>query len=273
MQTLPAYRSYLSQQYAPKTVRMYWGDVRELSLYLRDKHLQEIRPLDLQQWVATLLDPAGRHLEHRTLNRKRSAVINYFAWLRGIEAITDDPAAGLMNARVQSPLPDYLYDSDVQVLQQAASKDPRTYLLVLLFLESGIKSQELLTLTRSHVDISNTYKPELWIKHNGKATKKDRKVALTPDFTAVYLDYIDRYKIEGALFPFSGRYVRLLFAHLKKLTGIQKTLTPKTLRHTHVVRAYERGEDPQRIFDRIGLAPDSRIEADEMYSRLARRGI
>jgi hypothetical protein len=34
-----------------------------------------------------------------------------------------------------------------------------------------------------------------------------------------------------------------------------------------------RGEDPERIFDRIGLAPDSRKEAHEVYARLARRGI
>ena len=49
MQTLPAYHAYLSQRYAPKTVRMYWGDLRALSVYLRDKQLQEITPLDLQQ--------------------------------------------------------------------------------------------------------------------------------------------------------------------------------------------------------------------------------
>ena len=71
----------------------------------------------------------------------------------------------------------------------------------------------------------------------------------------------------------ADRFVQLLFADLKKQTGISKELTPKTLRHTHVVRAYKRGEDPDRIFERIGLAPDSRKEADEMYSRLARRGI
>jgi hypothetical protein len=65
----------------------------------------------------------------------------------------------------------------------------------------------------------------------------------------------------------------MLFVDLKKQTKIDKELTPKTLRHTHVVRAYRRGEDPDRVFERIGLAPDSRKEADEMYSRLARKGI
>jgi hypothetical protein len=53
----------------------------------------------------------------------------------------------------------------------------------------------------------------------------------------------------------------MLFEELKRETGIEKELTPKTLRHTHVVRAYKRGEGFEIIFDRIGLAPDSRPDA------------
>jgi hypothetical protein len=89
----------------------------------------------------------------------------------------------------------------------------------------------------------------------------------------VYTEYLAKYPIVDALFPFTDRFLQLLFAELKTKTAIEKELTPKTLRHTHVVRAYKRGEDFETIFDRIGLAPDSRQEAEEMYRRLARRGI
>jgi len=71
----------------------------------------------------------------------------------------------------------------------------------------------------------------------------------------VYQRYLAQYRIEDAMFPYTDRFLQLLFAGLKKRTKIAKELTPKTLRHTHVVRAYKRGEDPERIFDRIGLAP------------------
>jgi len=71
----------------------------------------------------------------------------------------------------------------------------------------------------------------------------------------VYQRYLAQYRIEDALFPYTDRFIQLLFADLKKRTRIAKELTPKTLRHTHVVRAYKRGEDPERIFDRIGLKP------------------
>jgi integrase len=188
-------------------------------------------------------------------------------------AITKDPTAPLTNTRIQSPLPDYLYENEIKDIYTKASRDTRMYLLVLLFLETGIKSNELFAITKAHVDISDPYRPEIWIKHSGKETKKDRKVALPPQFVDVYTRYFAEYEIEDTLFPYSNRFIRMLFEDLKKETGIAKELTPKTLRHTHVVRGYRRGESTDSIFDRIGLAPVSRPEADEMYSRLARKGM
>ena len=84
---------------------------------------------------------------------------------------------------------------------------------------------------------------------------------------------IEKYPVEDKLFPFTDRFLRMIFEELKRETGIEKELTPKTLRHTHVVRAYKRGEGFEMIFDRIGLAPDSRPEAEEVYRRLAGKGI
>jgi integrase len=89
----------------------------------------------------------------------------------------------------------------------------------------------------------------------------------------VYTQYLEKYMVEDKLFPFTDRFMRMIFEELKSKTGIDKELTPKTLRHTHVVRAYKRGEGFDSIFERIALAPDSRQEAEEMYKRLASRGI
>jgi site-specific recombinase XerD len=273
MQTLLTFQAFLAEKYAPKTAKMYWGDVRALSLYLRNKKLQDISSHDLQQWIGSLVSPAGKGIERKTVNRKVSAITTYFLWLQGLKAITADPTLVLNNTRIQSPLPDYLYEEEIKTLSAEASTDPRTYLLVLLFLDTGLKSNELFLLTKAHIDISDPYKPELWIKHTGKNTKKDRKVALPARFTAVYTQYVETYSIEEQLFPFTDRFLQMIFANLKQATNIDKELTPKTLRHTHVVRALKRGEDYEQIFDRIGLAPDSRQEAEEMYKRLAGAGI
>jgi integrase/recombinase XerC len=273
-QTLPAYTAFLGGQgYSQSTQEKYFSDIKKFSLFLREKTVGEITTHDIQQWIATLRSKRGERLDRKTVNRKVSAIINYFDWLASVDVLAKNPTATLINTRTQSPLPDYLYEGEIKNLYEKASQDPRTYLLVLLFLETGMKSHELFALTTAHVDLSDPYRPELWIKHTGKETRKDRKVALPANFIEVYHRYVEQYQIEDVLFPSTIRFIQLLFEDLKQRTKITKELTPKTLRHTHVVRAYQRGEEPERIFERIGLAPDSRKEADAVYSRLARRGI
>src|SRR3954464_10188102 len=187
MQTLPAYMAFLGGSgYSASTTEKYFADVRKFSLFLREKKVGEITQHDIQQWIAGLLSKEGEQLDPKTVNRKVSAVINYFVWLSGLGVLEKDPTATLVNARTQSPLPDYLYEDEIKTVYAGASKDVRMYLLVLLFLEAGIKSSELFTLTKAHVDISDPYNPEIWIKHSGKQTKKDRKIALPGQFAEIY---------------------------------------------------------------------------------------
>src|SRR3954463_9961222 len=213
MQTLPTYLAFLGGSgYSASTTEKYFADVRKLSLFLREKKVGEITQHDIQQWTAGLLAKDGEQLDPKTVNRKVSAVINYFGWLSGLGVIERDPTATLVNARTQSPLPDYLYEDEIKAVYAGASKDIRTYLLVFLFLEAGMKSSELFTLTRAHVDISDPYNPEIWIKHSGKQSKKDRKVALPTKFAEVYKEYVEQYLVNDAIFPYTDRFLQLLFA-------------------------------------------------------------
>src|ERR671916_489727 len=228
MQTLVAFQAFVAEKYALKTATMYFGDVRELSIYLKNKKVKDVSSHDLQQWIGSLVSPHGKGIERKTVNRKVSVIITYFLWLQGLGAITRDPTLSLNNARIQLPLPDYLYENEIEILTKEASADPRLYLLVLLFLDTGMKSNGLFLLTKAHVDISDPYNPELWIKHTGKNTKKDRKVALPARFTAVYTKYLETYSIVDQSFPFTDRFLEMMFVELKQATGIDKELTPKT---------------------------------------------
>ena len=55
-----------------------------------------------------------------------------------------EPGEAYTSAARHPPLPDLLFDSEVDKLLAAASNDPRTYLLILLLLETGMKKAELL---------------------------------------------------------------------------------------------------------------------------------
>jgi site-specific recombinase XerD len=91
MQTLVAFQAFVAEKYAPKTASIYFGDVRELSIYLKNKKVKDISSHDLQQWIGSLVSPAGKGIERKTVNRKVSAIITYFLWLQGLGAITADP--------------------------------------------------------------------------------------------------------------------------------------------------------------------------------------
>jgi site-specific recombinase XerD len=226
MQTLPAFLAHLqSSKYAIETTEKYFSDVKKLSLFLREKKVKKITTHDIEQWIGSLINRKGERLDRKTVNRKVSAIITYFQWLLSTGVITDDPTASINNARVLSPMPDFLFETEIKTLYAEASKNARTYLLVFLFLETGMKNSELFSLTKAHIDISDPFNPELWIKHTGKNIKKDRKVALPARFIEAYEQYLEKYPVEDLLFPITDRFVQMVFAELKKQTNIDKELT------------------------------------------------
>src|SRR5947209_2746188 len=146
MKTLPAFLAYLrSSGYSESTTEKYFADVKKFAVFIREKQIGEVTAHDVEQWIGEMVSPRGERLDRKTVNRKVSAIINYFSWLVGLEVIQVNPTEGIQNRRIQAPLPDYLYENEIQTLNQNASQDPRTYLIVLLLLETGMKSSELFT--------------------------------------------------------------------------------------------------------------------------------
>src|ERR687896_2041871 len=116
----------------------------------------------------------------------------------------------IANSKISSLLPEILFEQECQTLLTTASADPRTYLLFLLLLETGIKLEELFALKVSHFDFSNKYAPEMVVKHTGKKEKKSRKLKLPTGIILVFSDYVARYNIDDSLFPYTQRFLRLL---------------------------------------------------------------
>src|SRR5918992_2150633 len=58
MQTLVAFQAFVAEKYAPKTATMYFGDVRELSIYLMNKKVTDVSSHDLQHCIGALVSPS-----------------------------------------------------------------------------------------------------------------------------------------------------------------------------------------------------------------------
>ena len=215
LETLSAYYTYLQSggfsQYTPDD---FTGDVKKFGVYCKDKKIHDITDRDIRSWISFLKTPIprGEGLRAKTVSRKLTALSNYFQWLTTNEVIPADanPMLAIANFRVSSPLPEILFESECTQLLTTASSDPRAYLLFLLFLESGIKLEELFALNVMHFDFSNKYAPEMMIKHTGKKEKKSRKLKLPIEIIPVFNDYVDTYKVDDVLFPYTQRFVRYL---------------------------------------------------------------
>ena len=208
LKTLLAYNTYLrSRGYSKYTPDDFTGDVKKFGLFVKDKKLKDIKVVDIQQWIGEI----KRVMKEKTVSRKISAITNYFNWLTQGKVLAENPAQSIRYIRVTSPLPDILFDEECQKLLAAASTDPRSYLLVLLLLDTGMKKEELFELKLTHFDFSNKYAPELWLKHTGKKVKKDRKLKLPHEIVSVFHDYVKQYGITEVIFPYTPRFIEMMY--------------------------------------------------------------
>ena len=270
LKTLLAYNTYLrGGGYSKYTPDDFTSDVKKFGLFVKDKKLSDIQTVDIQQWIGEI----KKVMKEKTVSRKISAVINYFNWLARENVLAENPAESIRYIRVTSPLPDILFDEECQKLLAAASTDPRSYLLVLLLSETGMKKEELFDLKLTHFDFSDKYAPELWLKHTGRKVKKDRKLKLPHEIVPVFHDYVKRYGITEALFPYTPRFIEMVLTDTAKKAEIQKKVTAGILRDTFVVRCLQRGEEIEQVLVKIGLSVSTGEDAKEKYLKLAGRAI
>jgi site-specific recombinase XerD len=278
LETLPAYYTYLTNGgFSKYTPDDFTGDVKKFGIYLKDKKIQDISDNDIQAWISFLKTPSprGEGLSSKTVSRKLTALGNYFQWLVGNEVIPSDknPMLAIANFRVSSPLPEILFETECSALLTTASHDSRTYLLFLLFLETGIKLEELFALRVSHFDFSNRYAPEMHIKHTGKKEKKSRKLKLPGDIIPVFDDYVAGYQVDEVLFPYTPRFVRYLISETAEKAGVKKKVSAQILRDTCAIRQLRRGEGIERVLMRLGLSETTWEDAKIKYQKLSAGGI
>lgn len=270
-QTIPAYHAYLSSgAYSQYTPDDFAADIKRLAQYTAAKPLNELTTADLQQWISEL----KQTMPPKTLNRKVSAMGNYFRWLTNTEhVLAKNPAKPIRAQRVTAPLPDILFESETDKLLAAASSDPRTYLLILLLLETGMKKAELLELDTANFDFSDKYQPVVLMKHSGKLVFKDRRLKLPVQIVPVYEGYVRQYSVTSTLFPYTARTIEQLLTEAKLQAGITKPVTASALRDLFVVRGVKRGEKLEALLEKLGLARTSFDDAKKKYGRLTKEAL
>src|SRR6266436_9963767 len=186
------------------TVTCFLSDLKMFSDYVgRDTPVGRIAKEQLTDWLMKLkFGTKGQTPAPKTMARRVTFLKNFFSWLAREGVIREDPSASLVLERPLPPLPQLLFDDEVQRLLEVSAEDPRSHCLVYLVIHAGLKKEEVMALKLEHIDLSNSQVPTISV-HFPAATGKqhrERRLALPAEFTTILKQYITRYRPTSELF-------------------------------------------------------------------------
>ncbi|WP_233885032.1 tyrosine-type recombinase/integrase [Tenacibaculum piscium] len=167
-------------------------------------------------------------------------------------------------------LPAVLSQEEVITLLRVTKNLKHRAILTLLY-SAGLRISELINLKLAHIDISRR---QLFIQ-NGKG-RKDRYVILADSFLPLLQNYICTYvpKYFFVESPSGTKYsdssIRKFLHNSTKIAGINKNVTPHTLRHSYATHLLENGIGLRHIQELLGHA---KPETTMIYTHVAKKDL
>lgn len=272
-----AYSRYLKLQrgYSKNTLDAYERDLLKLLNYLEqeDKHVLDVELSDLQQFAASLHD-IGIH--PRSQCRILSGVRSFFRFLQLDGYREDDPTELLESPVLGEHLPEVLSAQEVDLLENSIDlskwEGQRNKAIIEVLFSCGLRVSELVQLK-----LSNLYLDEQYIRVFGKGSK-ERLIPISSK-AIKELDYWFMDRNLMTIKPGEEDYVFLnrrgshltrtmiliMIKQQAKEAGIQKTISPHTLRHSFATSLLEGGADLRAIQAMLG---HESIGTTEIYTHI-----
>src|SRR5437667_4892362 len=255
------------------TVTCFLSDLKMFSDFIgRDTPVGRITKEQLTDWLMKLKFGKNGHVPApKTMARRVTFLKNFFSWLAREGLIREDPSSSLVLERPLPPLPELLFDDEIERLLKASAEDPRSYCLVYLVLHTGLKKEEVMGLKLEHIDLSNPQVPLITIHFPASTGKqhRERRLALPAEFTTILKQYVAKYHPTDELFVCTDRNLNYILARSVKKAGIKKRVTLQLLRDSFAVEQLKAGVPPEALREKLGLSDEAWLESREKYRRLA----
>ena len=276
MDCLAGYETYLKERKksSPNTLSSYLRDIRQYLAWLEEEGLVPEQAVqgDVERYIRSL---TGRGKSPATVTRCLASLKSFYTYLLAEGAVEVNPARGQTSAKVERKLPRILAAKEVELfLEQPDRSDPkgcRDKAMLELLYATGIRVSELIGLDLDHVNLSAGF-----IRCAGHG--KERIIPLYPAAVKALQDYIEHVRPqvierpdEKALFVnmngerMSRQGFWKIIKHYQDKAGIQKDITPHTLRHSFAAHLLENGADLRSIQEMLGHAD---ISSTQIYAQL-----
>lgn len=275
---IQAYEKYLIKvkQASGNTVSSYMRDIRQFSDWLSSQGNQEILAAAQENITEYLTHLQDQGKSVATVSRTLASLKNFYTYLVSSGFLEESPVSSEIHVeRGEKKLPQILSGKEVELLlAQPACVDAKGYrdkAMLEVMYATGIRVTELIDLNEDDVNF------DLGIIKCCSA-KKTRSIPLYPAALralSVYLNEVRPVMIadprEKALFVniSGGRMSRQGFWKILKYyqtkAGIEKEITPHTLRHSFAVHLLENGADLGSLQELMG---HSDISSTQLYTHM-----
>ncbi len=276
---LNALRTYLKleKQLSDNSIEAYLRDVSHLALFAaeRGKGPEQIGLDDLRQLVAQMSDLG---IALATQSRIVSGLRTFYRMMVVEDAVAENPATLLEMPRTARHLPDVLTNDEVDAIiatfDLSQPDQARNRVIVEVLYGCGLRVSELVNL-----HLSNIYPDDECLLVTGKGDKQ-RWVPI--NHTALHLTmlYIATIRSHQRLRPGEEKYVFInrlgthlsrnyVFMFLKeavKKAGINKKISPHSLRHSFATELVTNGADLRAVQEMLG---HEKINTTEIYTHLS----
>ncbi|MBR1549066.1 MAG: tyrosine recombinase [Bacteroidales bacterium] len=268
----------LEKGLADNSVQAYLRDFDHMARFMSEQGVdsEHVSLEQLQQLLAQLNDTGIAPTSQR---RMIAGWRMFFHMLVVEDAIKDSPADLLDLPLRPKHLPDVLTDEDITKIQEtfdlSLPDQFRNYVIVEVLYGCGLRVSELVNLK-----LSNIYEQEQALLITGKGDKQ-RWVPINPRALELMLTYIHNVRSHLDIKPGEEKYVFLnrrgshlsrnfVFMFLQDAVseaGIQKHVSPHSLRHSFATELVENGADLRAVQEMLG---HESISTTEIYTHLTR---
>lgn len=278
MEYVDGYAAYLreTKNASHNTLESYLRDIRQFLAFLdhESQPLEQVTAPVIEQYLH-VLQQQGK--TPATLTRSLSSVRSFFNYLMLQHVIQMNPTRQIKLDKAEKKLPEILTKAEVEALLRQPDlltvKGCRDRTILELLYETGLRVTELIDL---NVDDLNMQLSILTVR-------TDRKERIIPLYNAaikVLSDYMLRIRpaivkdrSEKSLFlnmngdRLTRQGLWKIIKYYTQAAGIQKSITPHTLRHSLAAHMLENGADLKDIKEILGHAD---ISSTQIYGRLVK---
>ncbi len=234
------------------TIVAYKKDLEQFSGYLTSVDIQDVREVKkdgIEGFINKLITDS---YTKKSASRKLNSIRTFFRYLKNEGVIEQNPSLDVSHPKyIQSP-PRIFTKLEYRALRDFAKEDPRTYALVEILLQTGIKIGELASLR-----LSDVKEEGLYIRPYGKTPGRD--IPLNKAIKKAIDDYIKtrpQSKDDHLFITRTGnslliRNIRQIISRCFREIGIENA-TVNDLRNTFIAHQLRNGTSVEYIARLVG---------------------